>query len=318
MTSKIIFDDEEEEMQQELLLKEKEESLQKEKTLKEEEVKKEVKREAEPSVSKNGESSLKNKIQMALKAGNASHGAASSENKKHKSSNGETKEHKEHHKEKRENKHVEKSETKNDMLKKKRENDDDSDVRRKKKKEESRRYEEERKEKSKKEANIAKVENKESHKPKIRETTTSRPEMSTKETLVRSFLKRWWYAYDIEWYKTEEDIDSILSKNQLRRINLSDWKISDNEVDGKKKCIELDGFPYVFLDCDDKIHDFRNKDKCPSFNNMMKKEKSEIRQLLVSALKKQIEELDSQTEHYSDNYKEIKLHLHRELKRYDK
>lgn len=95
--------------------------------------------------------------------------------------------------------------------------------------------------------------------------------IKNKEGLVLELLKRWWYVIDTEWYKTKEDIKTILDSNNLRLIDISDWKTQDDVVNGKTKCIELKAFPYIFLDCNDKYHDFRNKENIPSFNNLMKK-----------------------------------------------
>ena len=94
---------------------------------------------------------------------------------------------------------------------------------------------------------------------------------SNKEDLVFDLLKRWWYVIDVEWYKTKSPIDSLLSSNGLRQVNLSDWKMEDNVINGLKKCIQMKGTPYVFFDCDEKIHDLRNKENCPSYNNLIKK-----------------------------------------------
>ena len=33
----------------------------------------------------------------------------------------------------------------------------------------------------------------------------------------------------------------------------------------------MSGFPYVFADYKAKLYDLRNKDDCPSYNNMIKK-----------------------------------------------
>ena len=94
----------------------------------------------------------------------------------------------------------------------------------------------------------------------------------TKETLVQALLKRWWYAIDLEWYKKGVNVEEELSRRSLRRVEVKDWKIESNIVDGKKKCVELLGTPLVFVDCDEQSHDLRNKESCPSFNNFIKKD----------------------------------------------
>jgi hypothetical protein len=79
--------------------------------------------------------------------------------------------------------------------------------------------------------------------------------------------------------KDDIPIEKKLDQKNLRKVNIKDWKILPNELDNKKKCVELQGFPYVFIDCDENIHDLRNKDNCPSFNNIMKKEKRDIKNI---------------------------------------
>jgi glycosylphosphatidylinositol transamidase (GPIT) subunit GPI8 len=73
---------------------------------------------------------------------------------------------------------------------------------------------------------------------------------------------------------------------------------------GFKKCIELDGYRFVFVDYLGKIHDLRPRDSIPSFNNFAKKPEKELYQLLIKALKNQIEELEK-GEKYSEEDIEI-------------
>lgn len=105
-------------------------------------------------------------------------------------------------------------------------------------------------------------------------TPTKKPQNSAiknKDGLVFEILKRWWYVIEIDWYKIDEDVNEVLKKRGLRQIDLSEWKMQEDVVNGLKKCVELKGFPLVFLDCDEQYHDLRNKQNCPSFNNLVKK-----------------------------------------------
>lgn len=95
--------------------------------------------------------------------------------------------------------------------------------------------------------------------------------IKNKDGLVYEILKRWWYVIDIDWYKIDEDVNEVLKRKGLRQIDLSEWKMQEDMVNGLKKCVELKGFPLVFLDCDEQYHDLRNKQNCPSFNNLVKK-----------------------------------------------
>lgn len=101
--------------------------------------------------------------------------------------------------------------------------------------------------------------------------------INDKESVVYEILSRWWYISGSEWYKIKEPIENILERNNLREVKLSNWKTEDNVLNGKKKCIQLKAFPYVFFDCDDNLHDFRCKDNIPSYNNYMKKVRIKIK-----------------------------------------
>ena len=68
----------------------------------------------------------------------------------------------------------------------------------------------------------------------------------------------------------------VLLENKLNKVEKSEWKIEQNLNDkGFKKCIELDGYKFVFIDYLGKIHDLRPRDSIPSFNNLAKKSEKE-------------------------------------------
>jgi hypothetical protein len=105
----------------------------------------------------------------------------------------------------------------------------------------------------------------------------------------------------------------VLLENKLHKVEKSEWKIEQNLNDkGFKKCIELDGYRFVFIDYLGKIHDLRPRDSIPSFNNLAKKSEKELYQLTIKALKNQIEELDK-GEKYSEEDIEILTSLKEEL-----
>jgi len=136
-----------------------------------------------------------------------------------------------------------------------------------------------------------KVNNKE-NRPKSKKPVV----LKTKESLIHQFLRRWWYAYD---WPGKDDFSEELKTNKLRKVEVHDWRI-EREVDDKglSKCIELSGFKGVFRDYTGAIHDFRPKDMCPSLNNFMKKEEKTIYELLIKALKEQINSIEN-SEKYS-------------------
>jgi len=62
---------------------------------------------------------------------------------------------------------------------------------------------------------------------------------------------------------------------------------------GLVKCIELDGYKFVYVDYTGKIHDLRPKDTMPCFNNFIKKSEVELYQLLLKSIKRQINDLEN-------------------------
>jgi len=89
---------------------------------------------------------------------------------------------------------------------------------------------------------------------------------SEKGKLISELLCRWWYV--ITWPEPES-------------FPLEMPPNSDT----------MDGFPGVYVVTSGaevgKILDFRNKDTCPNFNNMLKKSSKEIQELLIKAIKAQ-------------------------------
>lgn len=111
-------------------------------------------------------------------------------------------------------------------------------------------------------------------KPQVRRNNNlnRKTKSNFKNDLVISLLKRWWYVIDEKWYLIEQDIDDLLKMNKLRRVEVCNWKLESDENElGLRKCVELNGFPLVYADYNGKIHDLRNMDRCPSYNNFMKK-----------------------------------------------
>lgn len=167
--------------------------------------------------------------------------------------------------------------------------------------------------------NKAKINNNAKIKNNTKNSNSIKPSLVTKSTLVQAFLKRWWYAINIEWYKDNTPIEVKLDRHNLLKVDVKDWKLSNNNnSQGKKKCVEFPSFPYVFLDCNDDIHDLRNMDNCPSYDNFIKKEKEELICLVIKALTNQIAELESQTQKYSEKDEEVLNDLKDELNKYKK
>ena len=91
-----------------------------------------------------------------------------------------------------------------------------------------------------------------------------------KGLLIQRLLCRWWYA--ISWPDT-----------------------SKLPQDPPENCDALDGFPGVYVctkgDEVGKIIDLRDKDKAPSFANLVKKTSEELKELLIKAIEEQLKQL---------------------------
>ena len=117
--------------------------------------------------------------------------------------------------------------------------------------------------------------------------------MKPKSSLVYKILKRWWYALP-KWPPENYDPSETLKENKLRVVQLADWKKEPNiDENNFNKCFELSGFKCVYLDANGMTHDLRPQENKPSYNSLMKKPDTELYQLLVTALQKQLEELNA-------------------------
>ena len=100
----------------------------------------------------------------------------------------------------------------------------------------------------------------------------------------------------------------------MRLIEKSEWKLLPAIDDkGFTKCIELDGFKYVYVDPMGKIHDLRPQENRPSYNNFIQYSEKKLYEILINCLKKQIGELENDLS-YSIDDKEILSNLFDELK----
>ena len=90
-----------------------------------------------------------------------------------------------------------------------------------------------------------------------------------KGQILQALLVRWWYAYD--------------------------WPLPEEIGKPPAGYEEMDGFPGVFvsfnLDSLGNILDLRDKKNCPSLANLSKRPASELQEMCLSALTKQLEQL---------------------------
>jgi hypothetical protein len=115
---------------------------------------------------------------------------------------------------------------------------------------------------------------------------------SIKEQLVADLLCRWWYVMP-DWPPDDEAyFQAELEKRNLRKVPLEEWDW-EPEVDknGRAKVYELSQFKGLFRDVSGELRDLRPKDSCPCFSNYMKKEVTELYDLLVVALENQLKDL---------------------------
>ena len=103
-------------------------------------------------------------------------------------------------------------------------------------------------------------------------------------------LKRWWYALPA-WPPVDFDYSGILANESLREVKAEVWGKEQNELNGKKKVLQVPGYPGCFRDSKGVFYDLRPKETCPSFENFMKKDMEELLSILLKALENQLKDL---------------------------
>jgi hypothetical protein len=69
-----------------------------------------------------------------------------------------------------------------------------------------------------------------------------------KEHLVDELAVRWWHSLP-KWPPVDYDYSAKLKASNLRRVDLSRWKLEQEEDEhGFKKAFELECYPGVFKD----------------------------------------------------------------------
>lgn len=100
--------------------------------------------------------------------------------------------------------------------------------------------------------------------------------------LVEEFAVRWWYALP-KWPPENYDYTEALKANNLRKVEVKNWKLEPEELDGLKKVFELETFEGVFKDSQGNTYDLRPMDTCPSLNNFNRMGVSRLQELLLKA-----------------------------------
>eukprot|EP00331_Platyophrya_macrostoma_P031970 CAMPEP_0176439036 /NCGR_PEP_ID=MMETSP0127-20121128/19682_1 /TAXON_ID=938130 /ORGANISM="Platyophrya macrostoma, Strain WH" /LENGTH=266 /DNA_ID=CAMNT_0017823185 /DNA_START=15 /DNA_END=815 /DNA_ORIENTATION=+ len=142
---------------------------------------------------------------------------------------------------------------------------------------------------------------------KSKSQSSSQP-LKTKNSLVYDVLKRWWYVMP-DWPPKDYDYGPALLRKGLRKVETKYWKVEPEEKDGKRKVFEISSYPGLFKNSQGEIIDLRPSDSCPSFENLKKKSQGELAQMLVTALKTQIFQLDNSENPDPELSKELQKEL---------
>lgn len=118
-----------------------------------------------------------------------------------------------------------------------------------------------------------------------------KPEERTwKQGMVAKILVRWWYCMD-EWPPKDYDYNHILKKHGYREVPIARWEEEEEKDCGLRKVYQLIQFPGIFRDSKHTHLDFRPREGCPSYNNLITKDENELKQMFVTALTNQIKQL---------------------------
>ena len=112
---------------------------------------------------------------------------------------------------------------------------------------------------------------------KVMASSTNEDDLNftNKEHLIDELAVRWWYALP-KWPPLDYDYTHSLRERGLRRVEIKNWKLEQEEQDGLRKVFELETFPGVFKDSIGKQYDLRPMESCPSLNNFSKMEKGRL------------------------------------------
>jgi hypothetical protein len=109
--------------------------------------------------------------------------------------------------------------------------------------------------------------------------------------LVYEFAVRWWYALPSPWPPVDYDYSTKLREHGLRRVDQSRFKSEPEVVDGLRKVYEIESYAGLFKDMQGRSYDLRPQETCPSLNNFLKKDRSELQVLLMKAYEEQLQTL---------------------------
>ena len=114
-----------------------------------------------------------------------------------------------------------------------------------------------------------------------------------KELIVADILCRWWYCMP-DWPPADYDYSKILERQKLRVVTLDAWEEAP-EIDsaGRIKCYALSQYKGLYRDTKERLHDLRPSEGKPCFARLINLSERTLCDLLLTALRKQIEVLSS-------------------------
>jgi hypothetical protein len=111
-----------------------------------------------------------------------------------------------------------------------------------------------------------------------------------KDDLINRILRRWWYALD-EWPPEGFNYSEVLKKQKFRLVHQDSWSSEPNVNHGFTKVMQLPGYPGVYVLPNGYLKDLRPEDSCPSYHNLYKKPVKELKEILLTAINCQINQV---------------------------
>lgn len=135
---------------------------------------------------------------------------------------------------------------------------------------------------------------------------------TTKQQAVSDLLCRWWYVLP-DWPPNNKDFYAPrLEERKLRQVTIQEWEwVDDKDSKGFAKVYQLSQFPGVFRDSHGEMIDLRPQEDCPCYANFMKKDLSELYDLLAKAYAAQLQELETSRYNEDKLKKELTVALNR-------
>ena len=117
-----------------------------------------------------------------------------------------------------------------------------------------------------------------------------------KDQLINGILRRWWYALD-DWPPANFNYADALKKQKLRLVSPDDWSAEANVSHGYTKVMQCPGFIGVYILPNGTVKDLRPQDSCPCYDNLYKKPVKELKEILLTAINCQINQVRELKDH---------------------